>query len=213
MGEVQTKISGAVRRKYNVLSFLYDHIWPGYIKKTIGSAIEPIRLTGSESLLDIGCGTGELERILVSKYQNLHIVGLDISDDMLELARKKLLQYPKIILKRGDFLNIDLAENSFDAAFSISNLHYFPNPSALFEKTHRLLKKNGKFVIIDWNRNSFQGKLYNGYMNLADPSFVKAYIIEEVVPLLEKAGFQFEKVDYFKVGIRWRMMRIVSKKI
>ena len=203
----------AVRRKYNLIAGLYDRIWPGYIRKTIGAAMEPLYLKGQETLLDIGCGTGELEKALVQKWPSLKIVGVDISDDMLRRAQKKLDSFPSLVFKQGDFLETPLEEKGFDAAFSISNFHYFANPEAVLQKTASLLKPGSLFILVDWNRDSFQGKLYNWYMDKADPSFVKAYTLKEMKSLLEKSGFALKKSSFFKVGLRWRMMQIVSQKI
>ena len=202
----------AVRRKYNLISRLYDHIWPTYIKKTIGAAIKPLTLNGSETILDVGCGTGELEKALIQKHPGLNIVGIDLSDDMLEIARKKLGNYPNILFKQGDFLSGDFREGIFDIAFSISNLHYFSNPEATFQKVNRLLKNGGRFVIIDWNRDTFRGKFYNWYMSRGDPAFAKVYTTQEASEMLANHGFKVESLYDFRVGLLWHMMRLVSKK-
>lgn len=202
----------AVRRKYNFLAKIYDRIYASYVRKTVQSAFQAISLRGGEKILDIGCGTGELEKALLQKNPNLSIVGVDISSDMLAVAQNKLAGFSNITLKEGDFLNVALPENFFDAAFSLSNFHYFPKPQATLKKTDSLLKKNGTLVIIDWNRRTLKGKIYNAYMRLADPAFVKAYTPKEISEMLGKAGFVVERTDYFKVGLLWQMMRVVAKK-
>lgn len=212
MGEQKQKISKAVRLKYNILARIYDLIYRNYIKTTIQSAVASLNLVGQERLLDIGCGTGELEKALLKKMPSLNIVGIDISDDMLEKARNKLSQYPNVHLITGDFLNTEIPGNEYDVAFSLSNLHYFSNPIAVFKKVSLLLKSGGQFVIIDWDRNSFKGRLYNWYMNKADPSFTKTYSMSEAIEMLQANGFKTVQSDGFKVRFVWVMMRLVSKK-
>jgi len=202
----------AVRRKYNLIAKIYDWIYAGYLSKTIRSACQALALRGDEKILDIGCGTGELEKALIQKNPALSITGVDISTDMLEIARKKFLNAANVTFQEGDFLKIALPDETFDAAFSLSNLHYFPNPQAILQKTNRHLKKGGKLIIVDWNRGTFKGKFYNFYMRLADPSFIKIYTRDEIATLLEKSGFIVEKVDYFGVGIAWAMMCVVARK-
>lgn len=211
MGESPT-VAKAVRRKYNILSHLYDHIWPGYIKKTIHAAVEAVSLNGSEVLLDIGCGTGALEETLAAQHPHLHVTGIDLSDEMLAIAQKKLACYPGIVLKGDDFLESELPENHFDAAYSISNFHYFPDPAAILQKTARLLKQGGAFVLVDWNRNTFQGRLYNRYMRFFDRGFNRAYRPDEVFLLLKNAGLRVESLRFFGVDFRWRMMCVVARK-
>ncbi|OGQ06402.1 MAG: hypothetical protein A2W61_05140 [Deltaproteobacteria bacterium RIFCSPLOWO2_01_44_7] len=212
MPETQ-KESKAVRRKYNVIARVYDHIFSNYTRKTIGAALGGIQLKGQESLLDIGCGTGSLEKILVQQHPQLKIIGIDLSEDMLELGRKKLKGSSNVIFKQGNFLNVDLPQNTFDAAFSLSNLHYFSKPEATFQKAASLLKKSGHLIIVDWNRDFWQGKLYNWYMNWADPAFAKVFNPSEAKTLLAQCGFEIEKIHLFGVGLRWRMMCLVARKL
>ncbi|MBI4224668.1 MAG: class I SAM-dependent methyltransferase, partial [Deltaproteobacteria bacterium] len=165
-----------------------------------------------EHLLNIGCGTGDLEKRLIQKHPGLRLTGIDLSQDMLERAREKLGGNPRIQFTEGNFLTVPLPENTFDAVFSISNLHYFADPEALFAKTRRLLKPGGTFILIDWNRKSLKGRLYQAYMSAFDPAFAKVYTMEETTRLLDKNGFQTEKTARFRVGLLWSMMRIVAKK-
>lgn len=204
--------SRAVRRKYNFLAKIYDIIYWGYIRKTNETACLALQPAGDEHFLNIGCGTGDLEKRLLQKYPDLQLTGVDLSSDMLAKAKEKLAAYPQVQFREGDFLNIDLPENTFDAVFSISNLHYFSNPQAVFTKAHLLLKKNGQLILIDWNRKSLKGRIYHAYMSAFDPAFAKVYTIEEATRLLEKSGFQIEKTTRFRVGLLWSMMRLVARK-
>ena len=204
--------SKAVRRKYNLLARIYDILYWGYIRKTNEMACRALPLNGQEHLLNVGCGTGDLERRLIRKYPALHLTGVDLSPDMLARAGEKLADYPQVRFKEGDFLSMDLPENFFDAVFSISNLHYFANPLASFAKVQLLLKPGGRFVLIDWNRNSLKGKIYQAYMSAFDPAFAKVYTVAEASALLVQSGFVIENATRFRVGLLWSMMRIVAKK-
>lgn len=202
----------AVRRKYNFLARIYDIIYWGYVRKTNQMACQALTLTGQEHLLNIGCGTGDLERRLIKKQPALRITGVDISSDMLERAREKLAAHPNVQFLEGDFLQIPLPDNTCDAVLSISNLHYFSRPEEVFAKARRLLKPSGKFILIDWNRNSLKGRIYNAYMRRFDPAFAKVYTPDEVSSLLAKSGFTVETVIPFRVGLLWVMMRIAARK-
>lgn len=202
----------AVRRKYNWIALVYDIIYRGYVRKTTSLAAEAVTLENVREVLDIGCGTGELEKKLLDKNPNLKILGIDISQEMLERAAKKFENSPNLSWKEGDFLKADLPSRLFDAAYSLSNLHYFPDPQAVLRRAASVLKPGGFFVLIDWNRNSFKGRVYNRYMSLADPSFVKVYSPEEATQLFSNAGFQVKTLRRFKVGLLWQMMLVVAEK-
>lgn len=205
--------SKAVRRKYDFLAKIYDRIYANYVRTTVQSAVQTMPLQDDGQILDIGCGTGELEKSLVQKNPNLRILGIDISSDMLGIAKKKMAGFSNVTFKEGDFLKVPLPPAPFDIAFSLSNFHYFPDPLAILQKVNGALKNGGHFILIDWRRDPFRGKIYNAYMRLFDPSFVRVYTIQETTELFEKAGFTIQKIDPFHVGILWQVMRVVAKKI
>lgn len=205
-------VNKAVRRKYNLIALVYDIIYRGYVKKTTSLAAQAVPLNSVREVLDIGCGTGELEKKLLAKNPSLKILGIDLSQEMLERAAKKFENFPNLSWKEGDFLKVELEPQRFDAAYSLSNLHYFPDPQAVLCKAASILKPGGFFVLVDWNRNTFKGRVYNRYMSLADPSFVKIYSPEEAAHFFSNAGFQVKTLRRFKVGLLWQMMLVVAKK-
>lgn len=202
----------AVRKKYNFLARIYDIIYRDYLAKTMQEALLPFLLRPDVKFLDVGCGTGALEERLLPLVPNAQIVAVDISEDMLAQAKKKLTNYPSIEWIHGDFVKIPLPGNSFDVAFSLSNLHYFPNPSAVFQKIGSLLKRGGIFILIDWDRNFFNGRAYNWYSKKFDPSFIQVYTSQEITQLLTQAGFTVQGAKNFSVRAFWKMVRVVAKK-
>lgn len=69
MPECQLKSdSRVVRRVYDSLAASYDARWKKYIDATLSLAVEALDLTGQERLLDVACGTGELERRLQERW-------------------------------------------------------------------------------------------------------------------------------------------------
>jgi ubiquinone/menaquinone biosynthesis C-methylase UbiE len=79
----------AVRRQYDRLANSYDRRWRSYVEVTLHAVADSVRLRGSERTLDIACGTGELERLLLAHGPGLQIVGTDISLGMLRQASVK----------------------------------------------------------------------------------------------------------------------------
>lgn len=207
-----TSLPKAVARKYNILAYLYDWIWPNYIRKTVRSAAKNIRLNGGEKILDVGCGTGALAKVLLKKNAGIRILGIDISRDMLQRARKKFKNFPQAVFREADFAKTAVEENAFDLAFSLSNLHYFSDPPAFVKKIRRALKQGGRFVLVDWDRSSLRGKFYDWYMRWMDPAFHKAHTQEEAIRLLEENGFIVEKKKGFWVAPLWYMMTLVGRK-
>ena len=102
-------------------------------------------------VLDLGCGTGlELEW-----YFRLNpaarITGIDLSQGMLEALRQKFRER-EVELIHGDYFEVPLEPEAFDAAVSVESLHHFTKDEKLplYAKVHCALKASGTFVLTDY---------------------------------------------------------------
>ena len=96
-------------------------------------------------VLDLGCGLG----VMMPVYRQLgatHVLGVDVSEKMIELARDRWLDEPWV-----EFLNADAAQlcidEQFDAVVIYNAYPHFMNRQALISTCHRLLADNGRFVV------------------------------------------------------------------
>src|SRR3989338_6033779 len=169
----------SVSRKYDFLSRFYDFIWRHYTRKTVSKAIALVRLKGNERVCDIGCGTGALEEALFILHPSLSMDACDISDRMVERARKKLGENDNLSFFVGDFLKIPFEKEKYDLLFSLSNFHYFKNPEAVLRKGHDIVKPEGELILVDWCRDGFRAKFYRSYMRIFDKSFCNVYTLDE----------------------------------
>ncbi|MFC1625143.1 class I SAM-dependent methyltransferase [Patescibacteria group bacterium] len=102
------------------------------------------------SILDLGCGYGRLSKSILEKYPKSHVFGVDISKNYIELYNKKL--NPRGKAKVGDIRNIPFKDESMDFVFVVTSLMYIVdkiNQEKVFNEIFRVLKKNGKFMIIE----------------------------------------------------------------
>jgi SAM-dependent methyltransferase len=95
------------------------------------------------AILDVGCGAGVPVSLRLST--RFCITGVDISDRMIELARANV---PKANFMRANILDVDFAENSFDAIVSYYALFHIPRTEqpALFRQFYRWIKPGGYFL-------------------------------------------------------------------
>lgn len=99
-------------------------------------------------ILDVGCGTGELS--LLFDEMGHEVSGIDISIQMLKTAKAKAEACgADITFGEGDAENPPFDTSSFDIVFSRHLLWTLPNPKTAVENWNRVLRKNGKVVIID----------------------------------------------------------------
>jgi ArsR family transcriptional regulator len=101
-------------------------------------------------LLDIGTGTGRILEVLADKVE--HAVGIDLSSDMLMLARSKLerARLRNCVVRKGDMNHLPLGEASFDAVTIHQVLHYAERPSVAIAEAARVLRSGGRLFIVDF---------------------------------------------------------------
>ncbi len=124
-------------------------------------AFRMIKVEEGMNVLDVGCGTGNFS-IKLAKM-GCKVTGIDISDNMLDIARKKSAE-ENLDIK---FLHMDLndlmfEENKFDAIFSMAAFEFINDdhaPKAL-EGMLRVVKKDGQVLIGTISSNSTWGTLY-----------------------------------------------------
>jgi len=127
-----------------VISFGIDVKWRNKVVDIVGD-------TNPETILDIATGTGDLA-INLAKTKAKKIIGLDISDGMLEVGRKKINKKAlnsTIEMVLGDSENLPFETNSFDAitvAFGVRNFEHLDKG---LSEILRVLKPKGIFVILE----------------------------------------------------------------
>ncbi|MEP6912770.1 MAG: class I SAM-dependent methyltransferase [bacterium] len=102
--------------------------------------------TNCRNALEIGCGTGAFARQLAQRSQ--HVLALDLSPEMIRLARERSAKFPNIEFQVADVLNQTLPVESFDCIASISTLHHLPL-SEMFLKMKAALKPGGVLLVMD----------------------------------------------------------------
>jgi len=96
--------------------------------------------------LEIGCGTGSLARRLAERSER--VLALDLSQEMIRLARERSAQFANINFQLADVLESQLPDESFDCIASIATLHHLPFPEML-TKMKAALKPGGVLLVLD----------------------------------------------------------------
>ncbi|UXM85293.1 class I SAM-dependent methyltransferase [Methanococcus aeolicus] len=124
--------------------------------------------SGKKKILDVGCGTGFLSLILAELGHE--VVGIDLSEGMLSKARKKADNLGlDIEFMIGDAENLPFKDVSFDAVINRHLLWTLPNPDKAIMEWGRVIKNNGKVVVMDgkWRKNSLDESLRTIFRYLA----------------------------------------------
>jgi demethylmenaquinone methyltransferase / 2-methoxy-6-polyprenyl-1,4-benzoquinol methylase len=153
-----------------------------------------------------------------------HIDGIDISKEMLEIGKQKVLKkglQNSINLQLGDSEAINFDDNTFDAVTVAYGIRNFQNLEKGLSEILRVIKPGCKLVILEFSKpkNSTYGKMYNLYMGMVAPQMVsvfsknkKAYeylnksVIafperENLLAIMQKVGFKNSFYKELSLGI------------
>ena len=161
-----------------------------------------------ESILDVACGTGALTGVVAKSIgPNGRVVGLDLSPEMLAVARKITLDPSSaapIEWREGAVNAIPFENETFDIVFCNFGLMFFPDRVAALEEMRRVLKPDGRLALAVWGsiakcpgqmamkeswRRHFTeaAGLFDAQHSLGDP--------EAVLSLIQEAGFRGASVQ------------------
>jgi arsenite methyltransferase len=111
-----------------------------------------LRLHPGESVLDIGCGPGFTTADIWEEVRpGGRVVGVDISESMLALARRRC---PGADIKMADATKLPEPDGSFDSAVAVQVYEYLPDVASALEDLHRVLRPGGRAVIVDTDWSS-----------------------------------------------------------
>lgn len=128
----------------------YDWLLPSVFYQSVHKRLlEYVDLPPRPNVLDLGCGTGRLLDRLAAKFPDLRGTGLDLSPEMVRVARQSNRHRPRLIYVEGKAESLPFAEGQFDAVFNtISFLHYL-EPKQILNEVARVLSPGGRFYLVD----------------------------------------------------------------
>lgn len=140
-----------ISRRYDFLNhFLSLGIDISWRKK----AIKLLESQSPQYILDIATGTGDFA-IQAMDLNPDRIVGVDISQGMLEIGRRKISEkglQEKIDLQFGDSENLDFNDNNFDAVIVSFGVRNFENLRCGLKEMYRVLKPKGTVIILEFSK-------------------------------------------------------------
>ncbi len=101
-------------------------------------------------ILDLGCGTGLFSEIILKSFANADITLLDISEEMINVAKKKFVSNPNVSFSVCDYTE-SLPLEEFDIVISALSIHHVENEykPIVYKNIYKSLKKNGIFINLD----------------------------------------------------------------
>ncbi len=172
------KLFSFISEKYDcvdrLLSFGRDRYWRRCL-------VDEANSCSATKILDICTGTGEVVKEFGTRGIGREIVGLDLSEEMLDIARKKITR--KNLASRIKFLKADAQDlpfpsETFDLVSMAFGLRNISEPRRAIEEMNRVLKKGGKALILEFTLppNALLRELYLLYLKTAAPFLGKVIV-------------------------------------
>jgi SAM-dependent methyltransferase len=110
--------------------------------------LDQMNLAPDENVLDLGCGTGWLVRLISERVPQGRVVGVDISDEMVRSARKSHVALENAMFVIGGADEIPWDANFFTHAISVESAYYWPDPARGLREIYRVLREGGTAWIL-----------------------------------------------------------------
>ncbi|MGF2411779.1 bifunctional demethylmenaquinone methyltransferase/2-methoxy-6-polyprenyl-1,4-benzoquinol methylase UbiE [Ferruginibacter sp.] len=143
-------------------------------------AIKQIADLHPKKILDVATGTADVAIMASGILKPEKIIGIDISDGMLEVGRQKVTKAGLgniIELLNGDSETINFKNDSFDAVTVAFGVRNFQHLEKGLSEIYRVLKPGGKLVVLEFSKPKMPGvkSIYDLYMKVITPNVGKLF--------------------------------------
>lgn len=118
-----------------------------------------INLSGVRDLLEVGCGVGAQSEIILRRFPDIKLTGIDLSTKQLATAQQSLSRLPaaqgRFELKQMDATAMKFSANSFEGAFLCWILEHVPDPIRVLSEVRRVLRPGSPIYITEVMNSSF----------------------------------------------------------
>lgn len=108
-----------------------------------------VELPAASDVLEVGCGTGVLTRVLAGLPEVDTVVGVDVAGSLLDKARELAAGVPKLAFQEADARSLPFAGERFDVVVFDSTLSHVPEPERALAEAFRVLRPGGVLAAFD----------------------------------------------------------------
>lgn len=145
--------------KYDLMNGILS---AGVHKKWRRVAAGSADFTNNAKILDLATGTGDLAFEFERKCSTCHITGLDFSEEMLVIARRKAdRRASRVNFISGDAMDLPFADASFDVIGIAYGIRNTDDPLTVLREMRRVTKPGGSIVILEFGKNKGFARLLN----------------------------------------------------
>jgi demethylmenaquinone methyltransferase/2-methoxy-6-polyprenyl-1,4-benzoquinol methylase len=146
----------------HIMSLNIDRVWRRRVMRIV-------RRAKAHKIMDVATGTGDLAIAMAKRVDRIQILGVDLSEEMLAVARAKVRKQgleERIMLEKGDAENLVMvADESVDAVTVAFGVRNFENMEQGLRELYRTIKHGGKLVVLEFSmpKNRLVRWIYRQY--------------------------------------------------
>jgi len=205
---------------YSRTAAFYDQVVAEHQARAKEVAVEMLAWRPDERLLELGAGTGWLLECLAGRSPPLRVVGLDVAEGMIEVARQRFQesgpQAPQLVL--GDAARLPFRDASFDCLVCTYTLEVLPDEAVprILDELRRVLRPAGRLVIADLTDGEGEDAAFTDDWKrryAADPEYFGGARPLILPPLLESAGLSVSERRYSGHGAGWPSEVVLARRV
>lgn len=163
----------------------YDTAYFGaHARKLYPTLLDQLEQLPRQRVLDVGCGTGELLRQMAARWPEGEYRGVDLSPEMVAIAREKLGRAALVV--QGDSEHLPVPDGWAQVVVCSDSFHHYPDPEAALREFHRVLQPGGTVLIGDTTAPPLVRGIMNRLLPFSGGGDVRLYSPRELTALLER---------------------------
>lgn len=203
--DVMDNVQGFVQKQFGSVAENYRSSSVHASGEDLTRMVEAAKLTGSERVLDAGCGAGHTA--LAFAPHAGEVVAYDLTPTMLEQVNQLAAErgVSNVVTREGDVEHLPFEDGEFDLVVSRYSAHHWGNPTAALREFRRVLKLGGRFILSDIVSSDVP--VIDTYLQvievLRDPSHVRDHSIAQWKTMLAESGFDAEVIFTWRLPLNF----------
>lgn len=145
------------------------------------------------TVLELGCGNGTYSKVLAQTAK--HVFATDFSDEMVSVSHERLKSLENVTVEKQNCFCLSYPDSSFDAVVMVNLLHVIPSPEKAVKESKRVLRPNGKIVVVSFTMEglgllSKLGMIYRYLRTYGKPPITsQALTVDNAKTIMKTCGF------------------------